>query len=212
MERNHDEEDDVKEAMKFDKKSKERSDVWMKLRRRGDFVASINSLQDGKELLYMVRTSEKSDPLDALPCEFCKGFFAPNKVKIHQNKCFLRHGNINPSTRGSRILKTTSIIQGKHKEIFETVLSRMKQDEVFKVIKSDEYLLMLGALELHKKEKERYKDIAYNLRIIGKVLLNFIKHSQKGEWSSKDLVNPANYDLLIEVMFDMAGYRGPRDI
>ena len=208
----HKNEKEVAKALEQKKNSKERREIWKMLTRRGDFSANIKSFQEGTEIICMVRESKKTDPVKALPCEFCKGFFAPNKVKAHENTCFLKNSFLKPSTAGSRLMKEVSVIGNKYKEVFKKVLVRMKQDEIMSIIKKDELLLLFGTVELNKKEEERYQDIGYTLRVIAKVLNLFRKETKMNEVSSQDLVYPANYDQVVKVMFQMSKFEGPRKI
>ena len=208
----HKNEKEVAKALEQKKNSKERREIWKMLTRRGDFSATINSFQEGTEIMYMVRESKKTDPTKALPCEFCKGFFAPNKVKAHENTCFLKNSSLKPSTAGARLMKEVSVIGNRYKEVFNKILVRMKQDEIMSIIKKDELLLLFGTVELNKKEEERYQDIGYTLRVIAKVLNLFREETKMNEASSQDLVYPANYDQVVKVMFKMSKFEGPRKI
>lgn len=212
FEKSHKTEEEVKEALSYPVGGKKRREIWKMLTRRGDFDATIQSLREGTDIIYTVRTGQKSDAKEFLPCEFCKGFFAPGKVKIHENTCFLKNSSIKATTAGSRLLKETAILDGKHTEIVKKVLVRMKHDDIYQIIKDDEFLLALGAVELNKKERERYHDIAYTLRMIAKVLKEFRKITNDVNMTSKDLVLPKNFDTLTQAIFKLADYKGPRDI
>ena len=94
----------------------------------------------------MARESKKTDPIKVLPCELCKGFFAPNKVKAQENTCFLKNSSLKPSTGGASLMKGVSVIAIRYKEVFKKVLVRMKQDEIMSIIKKNELLLLFGTV------------------------------------------------------------------
>ena len=210
LERNHKYEDDVKEALKCNKKSLERKQIWTKIARKGDYQATVKSLKEGKDFIYMVRENGQGNSSGALPCEFCLGFFSESRILTHEKKCFMKNDSIKPSTIGSRMMKMSEIASGEYTQLFTEVLSRMKQDEIFEIIKKDNFLLMLGSVEMLTKETDRYADVRYVLRTLAKVLRKFRVLCNSENIFVDQLVVPANYDNVLSVMYDLTGYEGPR--
>ena len=72
-------------------------------------------------------------------------------------------------------------------------------------------MLALAAVELDHKEKARYHDIRYTLRVMAKVLIEFRKIKDEN-MRVIDLVQPENYDDVIRTMKNLSGYRGRTNI
>nr|XP_047124164.1 uncharacterized protein LOC124806911 [Hydra vulgaris] len=88
----------------------------------------------------------------------------------------------------------------------------MKHDKLHLVIRNDKLLLTYGAVEVGKKERDRYYDVGYALRVLAKLLLQYRKQFNAEDASAKDLVNAISYDNIISSMKVCADYCGPRKI
>ena len=88
----------------------------------------------------------------------------------------------------------------------------MRRDIKYLVIKNDDSLLLYAATNIQAKEKDRYSDIKYSLRVIVELLIQFRKTSGKPNLKAKDLVLPKNYDDVLGAAKSITGYKGTRDI
>lgn len=61
------------------------------------------------------------------------------------------------------MMKMSEIANGEYTQLFTEVVSRMKQDKIFEIIKKDNFLLMLGSVEMLTKETNKYADVRYIL-------------------------------------------------
>ena len=61
------------------------------------------------------------------------------------------------------MMKMSEIANGEYTQLFNEVVSRMKQDKIFEIIKKDNFLLMLGSVEMLTKETNKYADVRYIL-------------------------------------------------
>ena len=88
----------------------------------------------------------------------------------------------------------------------------MKRDELHLIIRNDTNLLLYGAVELQKEEKNRYHDIRGSLRCLAKLLIEFRKQSNNSNARAEDMVLSENFDKIVSSAKFLTGYRGPRDI
>ncbi|XP_065678204.1 uncharacterized protein LOC124818802 [Hydra vulgaris] len=183
------------------------------LRGKGDFNVNINNIKNSEKITSVRKcTVNKDDEL--LPCEYCYGFFRARKLCEHVSKCFLR-GSDNKEIsyiKASRILVGQSSLTDNAKIVHEYILTTMKHDKLHLVIRNDKLLLTYGAVEVGKKEKDRYHDVGYALRVLAKLLLQYRKQFNAEDASANDLVNAISYDNIISSMKVCADYCGPRKI
>ncbi|XP_047123340.1 uncharacterized protein LOC124806446 isoform X3 [Hydra vulgaris] len=213
LEHIHKQEELVIEALRYPKKNKERRNMWTYIERKGDFNVNINNIKSSKKITSVRKcTVNKDDEL--LPCEYCYGFFRARKLCEHVSKCF-RRGSDNKEIsyiKASRILVGQSSLTDNAKIVHEHILTTMKHDKLHLVIRNDKLLLTYGAVEVGKKERDRYHDVGYALRVLAKLLLQYRKQFNAEDASAKDLVNTKNYDNIVSSMKVCADYCGPRKI
>ena len=213
FERNHKNEKEVAEALSCTKKSKERRNAWAFLTRKGDYEANLKSLKEHRENLAVVRgTSE--EVVEFVPCPHCFGFFNSKTLYKHAKVCFMQTSE-KPTTKclhSGRALLSTAVSEGTFKDVHELILSRMKRDDLHLVIRNDTNLLLYAAVQLQKKEKQRYHDIRYSLRCLTRILIQFRKQTDNGNAVSGDLVLPENYNQTLQAVKTLSGYSGPRSI
>ena len=87
------------------------------------------------------------------------------------------------------------------------ILPSMRRDECHLIIRSDKLLMTFAAIELEKREPERYCDVSYSLRILAKLILSHREIHQNCDFNAKDIVLHKNYDDVKNVIKRMAGYK-----
>ena len=114
--------------------------------------------------------------------------------------------------KSSRALLDIALTDESFKDVKELILSKMTRDETHIIIRNDASLLLYGAIQLRKTEKQRYNDIRYSLRILARALREFRKNPGMENACGKDLVQSNNYELVVEAVKTLSGYKGPRKI
>ena len=144
---------------------------------------------------------------ERLPCDGCRGFYDARRLSKH--KCFLKGVNdtFSNSVKSARAFLALNAFDGKYQEVHEKIISGIKNIDLQLLIRNDSLLLALAAVELDHKEKARYHDIRYTLRVMAKVLIEFRAITNEN-MSVIDLVQPENYDDLLRTMKNLAEYRG----
>ena len=216
LENKHKAEDLVQEALTFQRKSKKRNNIWSFIQRKGDYQISVERKKNSQSMLAVRRlTVNKSE--EQLPCEFCYGIFKARKLSEHSKKCFMRE-RVAENTRkvnvvkSSRIMLSSDITDGHSQDINRYILANMQRDQYHLIIRTDKLLMAYGAIELEKKEIDRYHDVSYSLRVLAKLLCAYRELHDKENTSAKDLVLPENYDRMTNSVKSIAKYHGPRDI
>ena len=120
-------------------------------------------------------------------------------------------GNAPSDLQSSRSYLAAATVES-FQDVHSKVLSKMNHDEVHLIIRNDDNLLMYGAVLMQKKERDRYSDIRYWLRCIGKLLLEFRKISGEENARSNELVMPENYNNVVTAAKVVSGFSGPREI
>ena len=79
-------------------------------------------------------------------------------------------------------------------------------------MRNDPLLIQFGALEMQKKEKDRYNDISYTLRCIAKLIVKFKSVSGKEDVFGKDLIVPENFENIVKAVKNLSDFKCPRKI
>lgn len=216
--RKHKSEDEIKDLLKYPVESIKRKNAIQLLIRKGDYEFNMMSLKKDSSRLCVVRQL-KSAPdnvsiMNFVPCTHCFGFFNASTLFKHVKTCPMRGDVVEKRPlAASRALVDVQLGQKKFHDVYDLILSRMtRRDEAFILIKADSTLLSLAASSLHSKEKDRYNDIRYSLRVLATLILRFREIVKKGDLKSDDLVLPENYENVLEAAQYIAGYHGPRKI
>ena len=218
MLRKHKNEEEVKSIADLPKKSKRR-DAFRLLARKGDYEFNMQSLKKHSTELCVVRQVKRgSDKTpsseDFVPCTHCFGFFHAPTLFKHVKRCPMKIQTVDKQPlASSRVLLSVELSGGKFSDVHTLILSKMtKRDEAYILTKNDTTLLMFAATYLQSKEKDRYSDIRYSLRILANLVLKFQELLKVDCARAIDLVLPENYDEVLEAAKIISGYTGPREI
>ena len=199
----HSDQERVKEALSYKEGSKERKRIWTELRREGDFAISIDAYQQNLQPVCVRKTKSEKE---MLPCTVCKGWFVARHLSRH--KCFAKK---NGSVKSARVFVITNTMDDDFKEVHEKLIVGIKDPELKVIIRNDPLLLALGAVELDNKDRRRYHDTRYTLRVVAKLLIAFRKRTSENH-RAIDLIQPENYDQMLKTVKSVAGYKGRTDI
>ncbi|XP_057309464.1 uncharacterized protein LOC130647571 isoform X2 [Hydractinia symbiolongicarpus] len=210
----HKMEEEVKAAMALSPKNKTRKETWTQLIRKGDHEHNIESLRENKTDIVVVRQKSNNKDQDYVPCIHCKGFFSSKYIRIHEKNCFMKggRGDVKFSLHSSRALLAAEVSNGIYTNVHQIILASMRRDELHLVIRNDQLLMLYANIQLQIKQSERYHDIRYNLRLLGRLLLKYRSLVGCSDKRSCDLIIPAHYDQVLECAKELAGYKGPRNV
>ena len=205
------------EALSCPRKSIRRNNIRKYIRNKGDYEVNIKRFKSSLPIQPSRKlTVNKNEEL--LPCEVCFGIFKARKPSNHTKNCFMKKQSSKSMERRGRYLKEARMmlstrISGGHSDFVRRfILPSMRRDECQLIVRSDKLLMTFAAIELEKREPERYCDVSYSLTILAKLILSHREIHQNCDFNAKDIVLPKNYDNVKNVIKRMAGYKGPRDI
>lgn len=215
IERRHKDEEEVRAILKLTNGGKMRKDRWKSIIRKGDYEFNLEAQRNDSRLLVVRQEKNQESSLESsyLPCTSCYGYFKYRKLYKHVKKCPFATKEDKESSRNlaaSRALHTAN--NSRFSDVHQLILSSMRRDEKYLIIKNDESLLLLAATNLQAKEKERYPDIKYSLRVLAELVMEFRKVSGKQNAKSKELIFPENYDNVLQSAKQITGFKGPRNI
>lgn len=214
IERRHKDEEEVREILQLTNGGKMKKDRWKSIIRKGDYEFNLEAQKNDSRLL-VVRQEKNQETLESsyLPCTSCYGYFKYRKLYKHVKKCPFATKEDKESSRNlaaSRALLTAN--NSRFLDVHKLILSSMRRDNKYLIIKNDETLLLQAAANLQAKEKERYPDIKYTLRVLAELIIEFRKVSGKQNAKAKELIFPENYDHVLQSAKLMTGFKGPRSI
>ncbi|KAK3104010.1 hypothetical protein FSP39_023652 [Pinctada imbricata] len=196
----HSEEAAVSHILKHPKHSKERKILWLELVNKGDFSHNLKVLDKGEGMLIPKKRCKikYEDFKKLVPCQWCKAFYVKSDLYKHSKTCVAKgKGTVKNHVRDSMML-----LPGRKcsKDLERNVLCTMRDDEITKIVKSDERILQYG---------ERISDsnvrVSQKLRELGRVVLESKKLS--GEVCCiDDLLKTENWDTMIKSVKIIAGY------
>ena len=192
LRRRHKNEDLVKEALAFPKKSREQHNKFKEIASMGEYKSNIANLlkKSGKISIKRNTQLDKTVVENYVPCVHCGSFYYFKTLYKHQKNCFMKSKSTNVdkandarvtiyALKSSRALLDGALSDGKFEEVHRLVLSGMNRDEIYIVITNDQLLLLFGAAQLNHTEIDRYGDIRYSLRSLAR-LLKFREISEVG--------------------------------
>ena len=205
------------EVLSYPRKSIRRNNIWKYIRNKGGYEVNIERFKSSRPIQPSCKLTVSKDE-ELLPCNFCFGIFKARIPADHTRNCFMKNQpSKSMERRGSyvkeaRMMLSTRISDGHSDFVSRFILPSMRRDECHLIIRSDKLLMTFAAIELEKREPERYCDVSYSLRILAKLILSHREIHQNSDFNAKDIVLPKNYDNVKNVIKRMAGYKGPRDI
>lgn len=155
----HRNEPDVKKFAVLPKKNLEWKKIIDMLRKNGNFKFNTNSELNNGQLIVCRRPNEKYNKAakNFIACAKCKGFFVKSTIRHHSRNCFETKFATNRyiMVMGRKI--ACRIHSSANTVLRKTVFPIMREDEVTRVIRYDE-LLILYANKLCIKFKSQHHD------------------------------------------------------
>ncbi|OWR44608.1 putative alternative oxidase [Danaus plexippus plexippus] len=199
--RHHVYEPEVQKILSVSKKSQERKNLIMALRKKGNFI------QNSVEITKPMR---KQKFTDYLPCTNCLGFYSKKLLWKHMKKCTQNSNKttVNVQSEAQNLLLRHLKIDEKLKD---TVFLRMRADKTSLVAKSDVLICSFGTqyMKTHR-EKHFVNVISRKMRELAKLL----QEMKKINPSIKDLfdaLRPIHYDTIVAATKIVGKYDSEKD-
>lgn len=199
---------EVKKFAILPKKNPERKKIIDTIRKNGNFKYNTTSELNNGQLVVCRRPNAtfKKTVTDFTVCIKCKGFFAKNTIRHHSRKCLKNNFKKNRSimVMGRKILRR--IHHSANKTLRKIVFSVMREDEITRIIRYDELLIIYAnKLCIKYKSQHQHDMIRARLRVLGRFFIS-LKKINKNVEDFASLYQPKVYDDCIVAINDVAGY------
>jgi len=194
LKRKHKDEATVAEAMALKDGS---SKAFERIRLRGDYHHNCNVLALGEGEMIVVRnpaTKHLSKASSFLPCPDCLGFFKGDELWRHNKRC--PHKTSEPKKwkklqlEAKLLLPTASITTAEvDEELFASVLSAMKNDNISSVARHDQVILQFGAAILEKVGKKNANYVSQRMRQLARLLVILRARSHEEEATLESFID-----------------------
>lgn len=204
----HCNEPEVKKFTVLPKGNRERKKIIDIIRKNGNFKFNINSEINNGTLLVCRRPNEKftKSAADFIACGKCKGFFSKKTIRHHSRNCFKKDFSKNKCIMIMGRKVTCRIHPLANKTLKKFVFPVMRDDEVTRIIRYDELLIIYANKLCVKYTAQHQHDmIRARLRVLGRFLVALKKINKTVE-DFKSLYNPKVYDDCISAINIVAGY------
>jgi hypothetical protein len=205
----HGSEIEVAKILSYPKLSAERRRLWSKLVNRGNYEHNFQVLQEGKGVVvpkYRPRKKEDKEPTCYIPCQYCFGTYVKEDLWKHQRRCPFNDSN---SLKCSAVQsgKLLLPIIGERRDFYESILLKMREDEVKAAVQSDTLILSLGYRLFEKvcKAEHQHQYVSQRLRELGRLLIALRKEHPDIR-NIKNAIKPQNWEALIKGVRNVAGY------
>lgn len=214
MEDMHEVESDVSKALSFPKQSKERRDIWQKIRNDGDWNYNFQVFNEGKGMLipkYRM-SSSKSKPVSMyIPCTFCKGMYSKRCLNDHRKSCSFIAGEKSRGKRNQAVkegLLLLPIPKGITESFFTDVMSIMDRDDVYSIIQSSPLILKFGRRLYENKHIQEHtaNHISCRMRELGRLVIEARKHPTNNIFQFEHCLDPSKFNELILSIKSLAGF------
>nr|XP_054586275.1 uncharacterized protein LOC129152239 [Nothobranchius furzeri] len=191
--------------------SKERTQIWKKLIKAGNFAHNKYVLQTGKgQLAVQARPTKPQKATDYVHCVYCFGNFAKKNVWRHLKTCSEKPEKANETKDKRPRLVTQCAILTKNcenlSEGFKNVLCEMQYDDVTEAVIKDQILLQFGEqmFSEYSDDVKNHQYIRQNLRLVARLLLEAQKSTPMR--TLEDFFQPSNFKHVVSAVKSVAGY------
>lgn len=200
--------------MLFYQKNAERKKIIDILRKNGNFKFNTNSKLNNGLLIVSRRPNEKHRKFakDFIVRAKCKGFFAKNTIRHHSRNCFGKDFKKNKCIMimGRKVL--CRLHPSANEILKKIVFPVMREDEVTRIIRYDELLILFANKLCIKYKSQHHHDmIRARLRVLGRFLLA-LKEINNNIENFESLYHPRVYDDCIRVINIVAKYNDEEKI
>jgi hypothetical protein len=206
LEATHANEKEVLEAMMQPKLSKQRKQLFEKLRNMGNFIHNSTCLTTGHGIIIPKRRANSGNikNLDEYaPCGACRGLFKKKYFYHHYNNCSERK-ETSTRKKGFTVFPTVDCFM---EDFSSNVLANMRQDNLYQVMRQDKLILKFGA-ELYNKlgvQIHLRTYIAQRMRQITRLLLA-VRECDKSINNLSDILHPRNYNTFVKGVQTVASF------
>lgn len=192
----------VQEIFSKPVKSKQRIDLFTKLRKKGNFLKGDDACKPMKRTNIHETTR--------LPCVHCLGYYSSKQLYRHAKIC-----RDNTSKQKSSQALSQNKIVGHLKidpQLKERVFPHMRADKISLTAKKDQLICAFGARYIKLHRERHFVNVASRkMRELAKVLIELMK-LEPSIRSMFDALQPKYFDLFIEATKIIGRYQSDTDV
>ncbi|XP_055080345.1 uncharacterized protein LOC117376441 [Periophthalmus magnuspinnatus] len=206
----HSHQEEVADALQHPKHSKERLNIWNRLKNKGNFAHNKDVLKTGKGFLAAVkRPRTPVQDYEFVHCLYCQGLYISKGLFRHMKKCPEKIKNKDEPKIGKKRLAFRCVLETLGPDIsegFKGLLSPMINDPVTQAILNHKVILQFGESMFKQQgaDPNRHENIRQNLRQIARLVLEAQKRTPLKEM--EDFFEPANFKHVVSAVNIVAGY------
>lgn len=203
----------VSKLMSLSKLSTERRNGFIELAKAGDFYHNIEVLRTNSGSLIVARRQPNmNDYRQYTPCPECLGFYIKKNLWVHMRHCnkLLETGLLNKRDIQSSSSSFLSIfVSDSCPEFNSNIISRMTNDKISEICKSDKLILLFGIQLFQKFGTTQNELIRQEMRRLSRLVLH--ARSTSKLTTLEELITPTKFDLVITSVKEMCGEIIPTD-
>lgn len=197
-------EKEIRPIMSLDKKSKERRRMFDNLTRMGDFYSNLKVLETGTgELQVLRRPTAQTDyvqvaePKEYTPCPGCLGFVVKRDLWRHAKRCQDMRNCDGKTVQSDSNLLLFQILTDVPEQFKVEILSTMKQDEVFAVLRNDELIINLGMSMFDQYGSTQSRLISQHMRMMATLLIEVRRVANNADLTLLQCISPERFDDIV---------------
>jgi hypothetical protein len=201
----HSEEPEVAQILKMRKGEPDRRMAFIKLQDDGDFQHNYRVLRDKKGPEHLIPKYRKAtgtrQESDYRACPHCKAIYLKTLLSKHERRC-RQKADGKRMKRGQCALLGSMLFPVPHgttPAFFEKVISKLRDDEISRLIQNDSLMLRYGERLFSRRdiEEHSYGQINGRLRELGRLCQLLRNASGMTVSSLTQAIDPINFDLLV---------------
>lgn len=202
----HASEIEVAKILSLPKKSKERKKAWTELGAKGNSLYNEKVLEAGTGMIIpKYRPAANKNEKKYLPCEYCRAYIVRSDLWKHHKTCVAKPDGV----KSDGPVKNSSLlvpVDCSH-ELNRDVISKMRDDVIKTIVKSDSLIKEFGERRYGKtgKHQHTHQHISQRLRELGR-FVQAMKKNDKEITNLSQCISPQRWRSVIKAARDVAGF------
>jgi integrase len=208
----HQLEPEVAEILKMRKGDPNRRASFIKIQDEGDFQHNYRVLRDktGSLIPKYRKATGIGLETDYRACPHCKAVYLKSLLSKHEQRC-KQKADGKRMKRGQCAaigMMMLPLPLGTSASFFEKVISKLRDDPVSRLIRSDSLILQYGERLFSRRdiEEHSYGQINGRLRELGRLLQVLRENSEMRVSRLAQALDPVNFDLLVTTVKDLGQF------
>ena len=210
----HSNEPEVAKILATKKGSYDRRQAWIALQDQGDYQHNVSVLGKRSGFVipkYRACSGNENDVHNLIACRYCKGLFRKNLISVHSKHCSQNPKPTQPVQRGEaarlgRLMLPIPLDVSA--SIYNTVLAKLRPDDISRIIKGDALILDYGRRLFEKRDVEEHAagQINSKMREMARLLQVIRKQSKMTVTTLNAAIDASSFDVLVSSVKELASF------